>query len=197
MTQILYRLDSLRKSYPLNEEINSKYRELRKRLSDLWFQKAERLYSKEQTVRDASVAYDSSFYFADNEDYRLRAYGGRSAALAYFGVVQKAKEEYQEAERAFKDRIRLRDVVEVFQKDILREYADEYDKLWEEFDEETRTTLLAIAQNQATDHRKAVKLLRQNLRDKPQVKNNRLVYFENSHVHIFAPFKEWVIRNAV
>jgi hypothetical protein len=94
-------------------------------------------------------------------------------------------------------RIRLEDIFEVFQKDILREFADEYDKVWESFNEATRTTLLEVVQNRVTDHGKAIRLLQKALRDKPYVHNNRLVYFENSHVHIFTPFKEWVLKNAV
>jgi Flp pilus assembly protein TadD len=100
-------------------------------------------------------------------------------------------------DRSRRTRIRLEDVIEVFQKDILREYADEYDKVWENFDEDARATLLEVVQNRSPDHSKAAKLLQQALHDKPYVYNNRLIYFENSHVHIFTPFKEWVMKNAV
>ena len=95
-------------------------------------------------------------------------------------------------------RIKLEDVVEVFEKDILRDYADEYDKIWESFDKDTRIVLLDIAKDRLVDdHQAVVNLLHRTLRDKQYVHRNRLVYFENSHVHIFTPFKEWVMRNTV
>ncbi|MCI0696147.1 ATP-binding protein [candidate division KSB1 bacterium] len=100
-------------------------------------------------------------------------------------------------ERSKRTRIKLEDVMEAFQKDILREYADEYDKVWESFDENTRATLLEVVKNRVTDHRNAAKLLQQTLRAMPYVQNNRLVYFENSHIQVFSLFKEWVMKNAI
>lgn len=100
-------------------------------------------------------------------------------------------------ERSRRRRIKLENVIEVFEKDILREYADEYDKVWQGFDGNIRIALINVVQNKVDNRLQVAELLRRTLRDNKSVHRNRLIYFENSHVRVFTPFKEWIVKNEV
>ncbi len=100
-------------------------------------------------------------------------------------------------ERSRRKRIKRENVVEVFERDILREYADEYDKAWQGLDEDTCIALIDVVQDNVANPPQVAALLRRTLRNNKYVHRNRLIYFENSHVRVFTPFKEWIVKNEI
>jgi len=100
LTRIHVSLDSLQQQHSLNEEVTQKFKEVRKGLCDLWFQRAQSLYNNRQNLHDALTAFDLSFSYADSEPDRNRALEGKSNTQAELGVKKRIETVQKEAKKA-------------------------------------------------------------------------------------------------
>ncbi len=104
LVHIENRLDSLQQKYPDNTPIVQTRKEVRKLLFDLLFQTAAKHTQNELKLDEAIACYDSSLFYADDENDKNRAYQAKGGTQEKIGIAGKANEEYNQAENAFKQR---------------------------------------------------------------------------------------------